>query len=59
MNYKNKLEPYIFVLLALIIIIASFKYFILSLIMGVILIFVITMSMKRDYTFKKRNDSNE
>jgi len=56
---KNKLESHIFVVLALIITIVSFKYFTLGLIMGIILIFVVTMSMKRDYTIEKRSDSNE
>ena len=56
---KNKLESHIFVVLVLIITIVSFKYFTLGLIMGIILIFVVTMSMKRDYTIEKRSDSNE
>ena len=59
MNNKNKLESHIFVVLALIITIASFKYFMLSLIMGVILIFVVIMSMKRDCANEKRSDNNE
>jgi len=59
MSYKNKLESHMFVFLALIITIASFKYFMLSLIMGIILIIVVTMSMKRDYADEKRSDNNE
>ena len=59
MNYKNKLEPHIFVILALIITIASFKYFTLGLIMGVILVFVVIMSIKRDYFNEKRSDNDE
>jgi len=59
MSGKNKLESHIFVILALIIIIASFKYLISSLIMGIILIIVVTMSMKRDYTIEKRSDNDE